>query len=173
MTLHVYRFNGTRWRDAEIVEAVPRAAALLAQCGVAVERVELALIEAPPQFRVYYTPVSRELVRRLEPRKPALFFVEDTRNQPAFDAEAIGLSNSARRPELVNTVWVAYGARDVAHAIAHELVHVLSDSGEHSGEAGNLMQIETSPQNTVLSPAQCERIVARGEANGLLAPVSR
>ena len=106
-------------------------------------------------------------------RKPAIFFVEDTRNNPAFDAEAIGLANANRRPELANTVWIAYGTRDVPNAIAHEIVHVLSDSGEHSSEPGNLMRDETSPANAALTSEQCRRARTRGEENGLLARVKQ
>ena len=169
LTLHVYRFADTRWKEGDIAAALPEVARLLAQCSVALERAELAVVEAPRRHHFYFTPVSRELVRVLQPRKPAVFFVEDTRNHPAFDAEAIGLSNAARRPELQNTVWVAYGTRDLAHALAHELVHVLSDSGDHVTVAGNLMNEDTSPANTRLTPAQCERLRSRGEAGGLLA----
>jgi hypothetical protein len=167
--LHVYAFAGTSWRSEEVAAAIPRAAALLAQCAIALERVEVAVLEAPRRFRYYYTPDSRDLMRRLDAPRPAVFFVEDARNEPAYDAEAIGLANSPRRPELANTVWIAYGARELAHAIAHELVHVLADSGEHSSEPDNLMRDETSPTNTRLTPVQCARARSRGEANGLLA----
>jgi hypothetical protein len=95
--------------------------------------------------------------------------VVDTRNQPAFDAEAIGRGNSAMRPELADTVWIAYGTRDLSLALAHELVHVLSDSGEHSNEPGNLMRAETSSANARLTGEQCERLRARGQAKALLA----
>ena len=61
------------------------------------------------------------------------------------------------RPELADTVWIAHGARDLPLALAHELVHLLSDSGEHSSAPGNLMLPETSPANVRLSGAQCER----------------
>jgi len=50
----------------------------------------------------------------------------------------------------------------------HELVHVLSDDGEHSNEPGNLMRAHTSRRNTRLTDAQCSRLRSRGEANGLL-----
>jgi hypothetical protein len=100
--------------------------------------------------------------------RPAVFFVQDTKNQPAYDGEAIGRANSATRPELADTVWLAYGARQLPQALAHELVHVLSDSGEHSDEPGNLMRDETSPDNTRLTAAQCDSLRSRGEANGLL-----
>jgi hypothetical protein len=170
-TLNVYTFSGTSWRVADIAAAVPRAFALLSQCAIAVERIELAVLDTPRRFHYYLTPVSRELLRELQAPKPALFFVEDARNEPAYDAEAIGLANSGRRPELANTVWIAYGARDLPQAIAHELVHVLGDSGEHSSVAGNLMRDETAPANTSLTREQCERVRSRGEANGLLARI--
>ena len=55
-------------------------------------------------------------------------------------------------------------------ALAHELAHVLMDSGEHTDEPGNLMRDETTPANTLLSVAQCARLRKNGVANGLLAP---
>ena len=144
------------------------SARLLAQCGITVTAAELRVLDVPQTCKYYYTPVSRELLRHIDPPKPAVFFVEDTHNDPAFDAEAIGFANAKRRPELMNTVWVAYGARDLPYALAHELVHVLSDSGTHTNDAGNLMHDQTAPGNSELSAAQCELVRKRGEANGLL-----
>jgi hypothetical protein len=135
-----------------------------------VSRVELHVLRAPRALRDYYTPLSRKLLRAVEVAKPAILFVEDTRNRPAFDAEAIGRSNASTRPELADTVWIAYGSRDLAHVIAHELVHVLSDSGAHSDEPGNLMQEETAATNQRLTETQCAKVRATGEANGLLTP---
>lgn len=168
LVLHLNTFRGTRWQVAEIMSAYAQSARLLAQCGIAYASGELRVLEAPQRFHYYQTPVSRELLRTMQTGTPAVFFVEDTRNNPAFDAEAIGRANAFGRPELVNTVWVAHGARDLPYALAHELVHVLSDSGGHTSERGNLMQAETSPQNNRLNPAQCALMRSRGEANGLL-----
>lgn len=168
LRLSLYTFRGGRWSNEEIAAAAVEAVRLLGQCGVALARAELHVVEAPRRFHDYSTPVSRELLRRLPVAKPAVIFVEETLNRPAFDAEAIGRANAASRPELADTVWVAYGARDLPLALAHELVHVLSDSGEHSDEPENLMRDETSPRNTHLTAAQCERLRLRGEANGLL-----
>ena len=100
--------------------------------------------------------------------KPAVFFVEDTRNDPAYEAEAIGRANSKTRPELADTVWVTYGSQVLRQALAHELVHLLSDSGDHSAEPGNLMRYDLTPEDTRLTDAQCQRIRSTGEANGLL-----
>jgi hypothetical protein len=156
------------WAPAEIDGATRAAAAILGQCGIGLASATLSTYEGDPRFRDYFTPWSRLLARALPPDRPALFFVADTRNRPAFDAEAIGRGNARSRPELADTVWVAFGTRDLAVALAHELAHVLADSGEHSDEPGNLMGEDTSPSATRLTEAQCARIVATGEGNGLL-----
>ena len=171
LRLSAHVFTGSRWSTPEIVAAIGGAAGLLAQCDVALTTAELRVIEAPAHFQVYFTPVSRALLRLIEAARPALFFVEDTRNQPAFDAEAIGRANSAKRPELADTVWITYGAPDLAITIAHELVHLLSDSGTHDDAPGNLMQPETAPDHTRLSGSQCSALRTRGEAMRLLTPV--
>jgi hypothetical protein len=54
------------------------------------------------------------------------------------------------------------------HAIAHELVHVLSDNGDHSNAPDNLMRPATSPTSTRLTDAQCSRMRTVAESNGLL-----
>jgi hypothetical protein len=173
MSVKLFHFTGSRWRTDDIVDALARAASLISTCGVTVTSAQINEVEAPRRFHFYFTPLSRELLRTIDAARPAIFFVEDTRNDPAFDAEAIGRSNSSNRPELVDTIWVAYGTRDLPYAIAHELVHVLSDSGEHSAEPGNLMHDETSPQNSRLSRAQCERLISTGVAHGLLQPIAK
>ena len=170
LRLTAYLFKNGKWATDDIVPALMQSAALLGQCGIAVARAELRVVEAPRHFHFYATAVSRGLLRRLRVAKPALFFVDDTLNRPAFDAEAIGRANAATRPELADTVWIAHGARDLPQLLAHELVHVLTDSGEHSAESGNLMYSETSPANTRLNAAQCADMRTRGEANGLLTP---
>ena len=170
LRLSLYGFTGTRWVVAEIAAAVLEASSLLAQCGVALAGVDLRMLEAPRRFHFYATPVSRALLRELTVPRPAIFFVEDSRNDPAFDAEAIGRGNAATRPELADTVWVAHGARDLAIALAHELVHLLSDSGAHSDTPGNLMRADTAPGNDRLTGEQCRRMRERGAANGLLVP---
>lgn len=163
--------EGSGWAPEAIQSAVRQSAQIIAQCGVALENAELVLIRAPDRYRDFYTPVSRELARTLALRKPAVYFVAGTRQRPAFDAEAIGRGNSRTRPELADTVWVTLGTRDLGIAIAHELTHVLMDSGGHSEEPGNLMREDTAPENTRLSDGQCARLRDKGSANGLLAPL--
>ncbi len=158
----------SRWNQVRIAQAAETAAAILAQCGVAMPKIALHRVEVPERYRDFHVPASRELVRRLGYPKPTVFFVRDTRQRIAFDAEAIGRANSRGRPELRDTVWITEGIRDPGIALAHELAHVLMDSGEHVDLPGNLMRDETAPENRALTPEQCARLRATGEAHGLL-----
>jgi hypothetical protein len=169
LQLDLIAFRDTPWEPDRILRAVRDTAEILAQCGIRLQRAELYRFEGgDPALRYLSTPVSRQLVRRVRPAKPAVFFVRDTRHVPTYDAEAFGTGNSASRPELVFTVWITAGSRDLPLALAHELAHVLMDSGEHSIEPGNLMRDETVPGNTRLAPEQCAQMVESGERNGLL-----
>jgi hypothetical protein len=169
LQLDLITFRDTSWEPERILDAVRGGAAILAQCGIRLERAELYRFEGgDPGLRYLSTPVSRALVRRVRPAKPAVFFVRDTRHVPTFDAEAFGTGNTATRPELAFTVWMTAWIRDLPLALAHELAHVLLDSGRHSTEPGNLMRDETAPGNTQLTPEQCAGMREAGERNGLL-----
>lgn len=169
LNLALAYFSGS-WTPDVIQAAVRESARILAQCGVALAKAELVLIAAPARYRDFHTPDSRELARTLPLPKPTIYFVAGTRQQPAFDAEAIGRGNSGTRPELRDTVWVMRGARDLEIVLAHELAHVLMDSGEHSEAPGNLMREDTAPRNNRLSGAQCRRLRETATLNGLLLP---
>jgi hypothetical protein len=174
LQLDLVTFADTTWEPTRILAAVREAGGILAQCGVRLERAELRRFDGgEPELRYLSTPVARGLVRRTQVAKPAVFFVRDTRHQPVYDAEAFGTGNTATRPELAGTVWITAWIRDLPIALAHELVHVLMDSGAHSVEPGNLMRDETAPGNTRLGAEQCARIVSAGERNGLLQPERR
>lgn len=169
LQLDLVTFRDTSWEPERILDAVRGGAAILAQCGIRLERAELYRFEGgEPGLRYLSTPVSRQFVRRVRPAKPAVFFVRDTRHVPTFDAEAFGTGNTATRPELVFTVWMTAWIRDLPLALAHELAHVLLDSGQHSIDPGNLMRDETAPGNTRLTPEQCASMTEAGERNGLL-----
>jgi hypothetical protein len=159
---------GSGWSVERIVASARQAGAILRQCGIDVEPARLTEVDGPLRFRFLQSHASRELARRVNPGRPALFFVADTLQRPAFDAEAIGRANSRTRAEMTDTVWITAGTRDLPIVIAHELVHVLADSGEHSAEPENLMRDETAPANVRLTGAQCRAIVSRASENGLL-----
>src|SRR5262245_30180950 len=172
LQLDLYTFADTSWQPERILSAVRETASTFTQCSIRLERAELySLAGGDPRFRYLSTSAGRDLVRRLRPAKPAVFFVRDTRHQPVYDAEAFGHGNTASRPELAGTVWITAYIRDLPIALAHELAHVLMDSGEHSEEAGNLMREDTSPASAAITATQCERMIEQGTANGWLQPV--
>jgi len=169
LQLELFMFHDTPWRPEAILQAVRDIEPILAQCGVRLERAVLKSLDGgDPRLRDLATPVSRQLVRRMQPAKPAVFFVRDARHEPVFDAEAFGRGNTATRPELAGTVWITAQVSDLPVALAHELAHVLMDSGEHSLEPGNLMREATAPDATRLALEQCRRIVTNGAENGWL-----
>jgi len=168
MRLAIVLLEGGGWTRQGAVLALLQAVPILGQCGVALERVELFVLEVPASHLDFSTAAARELARAYSVPRPAVYLVRDTRSRPAFEAEAIGRGNSASRPEIADTVWMTSGVRDPGVALAHELAHVLMDSGEHSGEEGNLMRDETSLKNRRLSAAQCTRLRDTAKANGLL-----
>ena len=168
LALTLVYFTGSDWSRDAILEAIRNTAKILEQCGTLLRHIELVRVDASEKYHYLDTPVSRELVRTLQLAKPSVYFVTDTRHQPAFDAEAIGRGNSKTRPELTDTVWVTRATRDLGIALAHELVHVLLDSGEHVDLPGNLMRDETTRENTRLTDAQCTQVRDVGAKNGLL-----
>lgn len=171
LRLTLVHFKGGAWQESEIEAAAAQASSILGQCGIVPGTAQVLRADVDGRFRIYRTPAARELARTLRPRAPAVYFVDDTRQDPAYDAEAIGRGNSRTRPELADSVWITRATRDPGIALAHELAHVLMDSGEHSGAPGNLMRDETASENTWLSEAQCVRLRVTGSANGLLGPV--
>jgi hypothetical protein len=168
LPLTVVMIEGSGWTRDRADAAMREAGGILVQCGVRLERGDPVVLRVAPDLMDFSTPAARELARAHPVARPALYLVRDTRSRPAFDAEAIGRGNSRTRPEIADTVWMTSGARDPGIALAHELAHVLMDSGEHSDEQGNLMRDETSARNTSLTAAQCARLRDTGRDNGLL-----
>jgi len=110
------------------------------------------------------------LVQRLDPSRPAVFFVEETLREPAFEAEAFGQANTRRTPWMRDTVWITRAAKDVGVVLAHELFHVLADLGRHETDPGNLMNERVGRGNTRLRDWQCERLRRVATAFGLAVP---
>lgn len=173
LTLTLVYFSDGDWPIETIVGATRNVANILEQCGVRLTGAELVRVEAPRRYHDLDTPTSRGLARSLQLAKPTMYFVNDTRHHPAFDAEAMGRGNTRSRPELADSVWMTRATRDVGVALTHELVHVLTDSGEHVALVDNLMRAETTPKNTRLTDAQCARLRDVGTENGLLRAVKK
>jgi len=171
VTLDAIVLSGAGWRIPEIHRAVGRAAEILAQCGISFTRTRLRMVEAPRRFRYLHDSWSRRLVERLDPARPAVFFVEESLREPAFEAEAFGQANTRNMPELRDTVWITRAAEDAGIVLAHELFHVLADLGRHETDPGNLMYERVDGGNTRLHDWQCERLRKVATAFRLAVPV--
>lgn len=163
--------QGAGWQLDMIREAMGKAARILAQCGVSVPEVTVRVVEGPERAKIFRNDWSTQLVSDLVPDKPAVFFVKDTLQETPFDAESIGRSNSRKRRQLADTVWMTAAAQDIDISLAHELYHALADNGQHDPDAMNLMHERSNGMNTTLRASQCLRLVRVGEALGNLTPV--
>ena len=171
MKLDIVVLGGSGWRIREVHRAVTRAADVLAQCGVAVGRARLRIVEAPRRYRYLDDVWSPQLLKRLDLTHPAVFFVEETLRRPAFEAEAFGQANTRSWPIMRDTVWVTRAATELGVVLAHELFHVLADLGQHDSAPDNLMNEYVDGANTRLHDWQCERMRKVSTAFGMASPV--
>ncbi len=164
--------EGTGWQLDAIREATAKAVRILAQCGIAIPEVTVRVVEGPARMKIFRNDWSAELVSELAPDKPAVFFVKDTLQEMPFDAEAIGRSNSRKRRQLADTVWMTAAVDDIDISLAHELYHAVADSGLHDPDPMNLMHERTNGMNTTLRASQCLRLIRVGEASGNLTRIN-
>lgn len=160
--------EGSGWQLDAIRGAAAQASRVLGQCGIIVPEVTVRVVEAPERAKIFRDDWSTQLVAELAPDKPAVFFVKDTLQETPFEAEAIGRSNSRKRRQLADTVWMTAAAQDIDISLAHEIYHAVADSGEHDPDSMNLMHERTNGSNTTLRASQCLRLIRVGEALGNL-----
>jgi hypothetical protein len=160
--------DGSGWREPDLGAGISEAIGILGQCGVTASGFALLRVTTPPAYRDLSNPESRTLAATLAVPRPTLYFVRDTRNRPAFDAEAFGGGNTRSRPELTHSVWITRQAPDLPETLAHELFHVLANSGAHSDDPANLMYPRTAPGRHLLSRQQCAELLDTGLRSGLL-----
>jgi hypothetical protein len=169
LDLSVVTVAGSGWEPPAVRAMLRSAAAILGQCGIALREVSVYHLSGPERLRYFTTETAEALVRARAYAKPAAYLVAEMRRPVPFDAEAFAPANSARNPLLTDTVWIVRKTPHPGIALAHELVHVLTNDGRHSELPGNLMRDETAPGNTSLDPDQCRRILQSGSERGLLA----
>ncbi len=157
------------WTSERLRRTLEGAARILAACDIRLSprRLERAvLVGAAERLRDLEPGAAATLFERLGragTRRPvAAVFARDTLMTTPFDAEAFGRANTRGRGWLADSVWMTLPLRDEAIALAHELWHVLANSGEHVELAGNLMSSRTTGDNEDLTAEQCA--VARDAA---------
>lgn len=156
------------WSEQSIDKLLKGARSILSQCDIEISTALVKHIEAPDYLRDLETGPAKTLldaVRTSGPNKKlTVVLARDTRMSQPFDAEAFGQGNTRHRPWLTGTVWLTLALQDRVIALAHELFHVLTNSGEHSVEAGNLMLARTTGENRQLNSAQCEKVKTASES---------
>ena len=160
------------WERPTVEAALDTTARVLQQCGIQLPGISIHLVEGPERYRYYLQDNAVELIRQSKLGKPIVYLLHDTLEREPFDAVSFGRENSRRRPELADTVWVTRQLPHPGLGVAHELVHVLMNSGLHVTDPDNLMYERTSGDNWRLTLDQCERMVSVGETNGLLHRIS-
>lgn len=163
---------GNYWHSDEIRQTTEQAASILAQCGIAMQAVTLQRVSAADRLMDLSVSNAHSLFGKLRPsgqRHPiAIVFARDTVMLEAFDGEAFGRGNTRRRPWMRDSVWLTSGIRDPGVALAHELFHVLANSGAHNKIRGNLMQAFTNSEQTDLTQEQCQQASETALAAGLI-----
>lgn len=160
------------WQTDKITESLNQVNAIFAQCGLGISARELIRVDGPAYIANLspgsaYT-LNQQLGDKLADRPTTIYFANDTDMQIKFDAEAFGQGNTRSRPWMKDTLWVTAVTPDTGNAIAHELNHIFANSGQHSEAVMNLMQSRTSPENTRLSPTQCQEAITTAKEAGLL-----
>ena len=168
LDLSVVVLEESGWSGSKIASIIGRVDRILGQCNIRLRQVGEYKLRVSPRLLDFDATTSHTLVNQTNIPKPIVFMVRDTLRDPAYEGEAFGRANSQYRKWLQDTVWVTASITDPDVGIAHELFHVLSNSGEHISELGNLMQERTGKDETYLKPAQCQRARETGLANGLL-----
>ena len=157
------------WETPRIAEILDQAYAILAQCGITRGALTAAAIEGPDYLKDLSTGSARTLFEALAGDGVRVVLARDTRMLAAYTGEAFGLGNTRMRPWLANSVWLMLDVDDPGIALAHELYHVIANSGAHVEGEANLMQARTRPESTELSEEQCSLALENGAGNGLLA----
>lgn len=164
------------WRRQQVKDTIESALPLLAQCRLTAASVELLELEVPRTTRLMTEQSMQDLSSFVESDGVRLFFVEDTLREIEFGAEAIGRVNARRRPQLRDTVWMTNWVPDAAVSLAHELYHVLADSGLHKKDPDNLMAEMTRGEDYdrdhghsyQLTDTQCGQLRNMALGNGLI-----
>ena len=162
------------WQTEEIVRILQESATILSQCRIGFSDTEIQTVQAPAYLRDLSTGGAKTLLDAVrlsgDKRKLTVVFAHDTQMSTPFDAEAFGRGNTRNRSWLTDSVWLTLALKDRAIALAHELFHVLVNSGEHSRVEGSLMLARTSGNNTRLTLEECDMARQRALELGLVEP---
>jgi hypothetical protein len=156
------------WTRPLIRQTVQSAYDLLGQCDIGAGEISVYSFVGDDYLRDLSTGNAHTLLATIKSTAARVVFARDTRMQEPFTGEAFGLGNTRRRPWLANSVWLMPDVEDEGLALAHELFHIISNSGEHVEGSGNLMQAQTDIKSQALTEDQCRDARVTGIKNHLL-----
>lgn len=156
---------GAGWRDSDIEEAVGEASAVFASCDVAVHATAVYWVKAPAGYQELDEREQAGLLAPLGGRRPVALFVNRTTERDI----AYSYLNTAPVASR-GTAWITRDSAPscVGPLLAHELGHILLNSGRHVDDQRNLMSYNCVTMNitgfrlnTELTEGQCKRLQAR------------
>ncbi len=168
LNLNLAVLAGSGWERDRIVSMVQSAADILVQCDIKLVRATLHSLQVPPYLMDFHAGTAKTLLDHTALPIPTVYLVRDTKMEIEFDGEAFGHANTVSRPWLRNTIWLVADTEHAGIALAHELFHVLTDSGEHLSSEENLMHESTHTGNTQLTASQCWRAREIGMRHGVI-----
>ncbi|MFK7995367.1 MAG: S8/S53 family peptidase [Granulosicoccus sp.] len=161
-----------QWQSPQITQLLDDTESILEQCNIAFRDTTVSFVQSPDYLRDLETGSARTLMDAVRSsgadRKLTVVLARDTRMSTPFDAEAFGRGNTRNRPWLTDSVWLTLALQDQEIALAHELFHVLANSGDHSNSPGSLMLARTTGSNTRLTNGECQVARERALELGLL-----
>jgi hypothetical protein len=157
-----------RWSQQRIEQAVQQAYRILGQCDIVPGKISVHAITGDDYLQDLATGSAHTLFEAVGKTRPTVVFARDTRMQEAYLGEAFGLGNTRQRPWLATSVWLMRDIEDAGIALAHELYHVIANSGAHVEGIPNLMQPRTRPESLELTAEQCALAQVNGVDNRLL-----
>jgi len=175
-TMNLFAVNvvslDSRWTAERIERSLTQLNTIFAQCDIYASSSNVVRISAAEHVTDLSTGAALTLHNHLKQtfsdNAATIYFSNDTAMQEKYDAEAFGEANTRDRHWMKNSVWVTEATRDSGNALAHELFHVMINSGKHSEEKYNLMQDRTDLKNVELTTEQCQLAVATASEHGLL-----
>lgn len=154
---------GDSWPSDVIRAAIEQASEVLEQCDISIPTLTVQRVSGADHLMDLSLSSAHTLFARVRPRghnhPAAIVFARDTAMLQAFDGEAFGRGNTRSRPWMRDSVWLTSQISDAGIGLAHELYHVLANSGAHNQIKNNLMQPYTQPGATELTAKQCQSAI--------------
>lgn len=173
-------FRETRWQAEAVLKRARRSAEIYRQCGIEFRAVKLVVSDAPWCFiDVGWTSLRDRKIAEATPAtasRPYVYFIRNDLDGYYAYAWRKGLAPHAA---LRDTTWISRPIEEDLdfnssvdpsyEPLAHELGHLIGDSGHTDDTEKNLMGEQTEYLNDSLTTEQCLRF----KKSDLVRPINR